>query len=710
MGELYDLEIPPNGVVPLDRILDRIHPDDRQKVLSRRELVRTPGTTVQHEHRVVRGDGSTRYVRGASVTVASGDAASQRVVGVTMDVTDATLAELERVRLVHDLGERVKELRLLHAVAVAAQRPWASAQDLLQHVANVMPPAWQYPDAAEARITLGDIVVTTPGWRETPWRVAVSFEVQGDPGSIEVVYTEQKPELHDGPFLKEEHDLLISLGDFLGTILVSLRTRRELEHLVETRTAELRAARDAAEQAAKAKGAFLANMSHEIRTPMNAILGYEQLLQAEAGLTDEQRRKLDVIRTSGDHLLGLINDILEMSRIEAGRTALSVQPFDFRALVDGVQSMFTGQVSKRGISLDVHVDAAVPRGIRADPGKVRQVMINLIGNAVKFTDAGGVRVRVSATPVGDTQSVVSIAVEDTGPGIDASEFDMIFSAFGQAKLGASRGGTGLGLPISRSFARLMDGDITVSSKKGRGSTFTFTFTGTVVEAELVPTLDGRQGRRSLAPTERSRRVLVVDDVPINRDLLQESLTRAGFDTRPAASGEDALNEHEAWKPDLIVMDVHMPGIGGVEAIRLLRARGATTPVIISTASVDADLESKVFAAGAQRLLSKPHREQQLFDAIAAVLNVEFVAEEEARRPRSTPLPAAPLRNVVHEIPAPLVAELREAARKARAGRVLELADEVAEHSPAAAQSIRQLADEFRYAALIDALQGAPVNA
>ncbi len=708
LGELYDVEIGGDGTVPVEAIHTRIHPDDLPRVLARREAVTKTGTTLQHAHRIVRRDGSLRHVQGASVNVTPPDGGPARMYGVTMDVTEQTLAEQERARLAQEMAERVKELRLLHHVAQATQRA-RSEHDLLADIVGAMPAGWQYPDATVARISLGDAVATTPGWRETEWMQSTQFVTGSRVGSIDVAYTRAFPEAAEGPFLTEERALLDSVAEMLVAHLDSMRSRRELEQLVETRTAELRAARDAAEQAAKAKGAFLANMSHEIRTPMNAILGYEQLLQAEPGLTDAQRRKLDVIRTSGDHLLTLINDILDMSRLEAGRTPLSVQPFDVRALVDGVVSMFTGQASRRGIGLEAQLDDSTPRVLRADPGKVRQVMINLVGNALKFTDSGKVQIRVTGAQAGETQRVVAVEVEDTGPGLDASEFEMIFSAFGQAREGAARGGTGLGLSISRSFARLMDGDITVRSTKGRGSTFTFTFAGATVDDDVIPATRPREARRRVAPAETRRRVLVVDDVPANRDLLHESLTRAGFETRSAASGESALAEHGAWRPDLIVMDLHMPGIGGLEALRLLRARGSETPVIISTAASDADTEAHVLAAGAQRLLRKPHREHELFDAIAAA-GILLAAEDDPAKQRPAVAAAAtPLRELVGDIPPALVDELREAARRARAARIGELAQQVEAHSPAAAQGIRQFADEFRYAALLEALDGAPRN-
>ena len=476
-------------------------------------------------------------------------------------------------------------------------------------------------------------------------------------------------------------------------------------------TGDLRVARDAAERASRAKSTFLATMSHEIRTPMNAILGYGQLLLSANDLSPDQRRKLDVIGASGEHLLTLINDILDMSRIEADRVSLSVEPFDLHILLRELGTMFAPQAAARRIALDVHADPALPHGIEADPGKVRQVLSNLVGNALKFTDTGGVRVRATSRSAGSSACVVTIEVEDTGPGIPAGEIDSIFEPFEQTEAGARKGGTGLGLAISRSFARLMSGDVTVRTTPGRGSTFTFSFAGMIVPDDLVDQRAGRTRVSRLAPGVTQRKVLIVDDVATNRELLLETLSRVGFEARSATSGEDAIAIHDEWRPDLVITDLHMPGIGGVETIRLLRTRHATTPIIVSTASVEATSAS-VLEAGAQRLMRKPYRERELLRAITEVLGVEFVtvvprASGEARA--LTRLPEESGSDFARDLPSTLAEALRNAARQARAGRLYELASEAELHSPRAALLIRSYVDNFQYAAIINALDGESSN-
>jgi signal transduction histidine kinase/DNA-binding response OmpR family regulator len=565
-----------------------------------------------------------------------------------------------------------------------------------------LPEAWQYPECCQARISYGDLVAETPGFRSSPWQQSVDFSTSGGSGRIEVVYTERRPDSDEGPFLEEERTVLESLAEMLVGHLELRQHQQGLEELVQTRTAELRAAKDAAETANRAKTAFFANMSHEIRTPMNAILGYAQLLQVAGDLNEAQRRKVDVIRSSGDHLLGLINDILEMSRIEAGRTTLAEQPFDLRVLLDQVRSMFTEQVKARGLDLDFPIDDVLVQGLRGDPGKIRQVLINLVGNATKFTDRGAIGVRASSREIAPGQFQVTIEVRDTGPGIASADLAQIFSPFSQGESGTRKGGSGLGLVISRNFARLMGGDISVTSAPGQGSAFTFTFQAPGVPIEQLQQVARKASLVRLDPAETRRKVLIVDDIASNRDLLDEELGRAGFEVRNAATGEEALAQHDAWQPDLVLMDLHMPGIGGLEAIRRLRAGGSKVVVIVTTASADDATPAMVAEAGANGLLRKPYPEGELFETMTRLMQLRFAPITIRPAPMLSQNPEAD--SFRQDIPSQLIDELREAARQSRAGRLIELADEVAKYSEQGGAIIRTLVHDFRYAEILAALK------
>ena len=407
----------------------------------------------------------------------------------------------------------------------------------------------------------------------------------------------------------------------------------ELERRVETRTYDLQRAMEAAETANRAKSTFLANMSHELRTPLNAILGFAQLMARDQSLSAEKRQQLNIINRSGEHLLKLINDILEMSKIEAGRIQFAPNHFDLYALLDTLEDMFRLRAFEKGLHFLVDRAATLPQYVKTDENKLRQVLINLIGNAIKFTPTGHVTLQVSSQQASLTAadaaitSMLLFVIEDTGVGIDPAEIDRLFEPFVQSKQPrAFQEGTGLGLPISRQFVQLLGGELTLDSMPELGSTFTFTIPVQLVDATQVtatiptPTIIG------LAPAQPTYRLLVVEDSAPNRQLLVQLLQAVGFDVREAVNGEEAIAQWETWQPHLIWMDMRMPVLDGYEATKQIRTREAapTTVIIALTANAFEEERAKVLQAGCNGFVRKPFREAELLETIAAHLGVHYI--------------------------------------------------------------------------------------
>jgi len=483
---------------------------------------------------------------------------------------------------------------------------------------------------------------------------------------------------------------------------------------------DLRHARTAADTANQAKSTFLANMSHEIRTPMNAILGFSQLMQRDPGLTVENRDHLEIINRSGEHLLTLINDILEMSKVEAGRITLNEGPFDLHAVLDDLGMMFRVRTDAKGLQLEVERDDAVPRYIVTDEAKLRQVLINLLGNAVKFTKEGGVALRVSgvrgqgagdeAVPQTEARKPergleLRFEVEDTGAGIPGQELGKLFDAFQQTESGRrAEGGTGLGLAISQAFARLMGGEITVQSQIGAGSVFRFSIN--VREGEVAG-VEGQEEPRpvaSLAPGQPEFRILAVDDDERNRRLLTEMLGSVGFRTRLAVNGQEALAAFEAWHPHLILMDGAMPVMDGYEATRRIKAteRGKQTVVVVVTSRAFEEDRKEALEAGADDFLRKPFKEHDLFARIRAHLGVEYRYAEPTTPKRNltdTRQMLALTRYPLAKLPRELVSQMRAATVSADLDLLNELINQAEQHDADIAQSLRDLAEDFDYEAL-----------
>ena len=389
--------------------------------------------------------------------------------------------------------------------------------------------------------------------------------------------------------------------------------------LTERKQAEAeREARRMAETANRAKSAFLANMSHELRTPLNGILGYAQVLERDSALGERQLAEVNVIKKSGEHLLTLINDILDLAKIEAGKMELYLIDFPLSPFVRGIIDLVGVRATQKGLELVCELAPGLPQGVHADEKRLRQVLLNLLSNAVKFTDRGQVMLWVHFAP----PDRLRFEVQDTGAGIAADQLKTIFEPFEQAGDMRHRvGGTGLGLAISRQYVRLMGGDIQVESCPGQGSTFRFEVKAQAVQAATVTTsaktVSGYAGPR--------KKILVVDDIAENRAVAIDLLTPLGFEMAEAANGREGLELAQCLRPDLILMDIAMPELDGLAATRLLRKQEAfrEVPIIALSASVSASDNEQCLAAGMNAFLPKPVNANKLFEQIATLLQLEW---------------------------------------------------------------------------------------
>ncbi|MEK7991638.1 MAG: ATP-binding protein [Thiotrichaceae bacterium] len=399
--------------------------------------------------------------------------------------------------------------------------------------------------------------------------------------------------------------------------------RAHLEEKVQQRTSELAEARDQALAANKAKSVFLANMSHEIRTPMNAVLGYAQILQRDSDLTKYQRDALKIVETSGNHLLGLINDILDISKIEAGAMEIRNENFYLDELVDGISAMFKIRCEQKRLGWHVENEVLEKTVIYGDQGKLRQILINLLGNAVKFTEKGEVVLRVSH---GNTPDAYRFDVLDTGRGIGIEDQGRIFEPFQQETSGYDKGGTGLGLAITKRQVELMDGELSLKSKIGNGSVFTTILPFAASNGEVEFHGNYQQVKRLVDGYEIL--AVVVDDVEENRDILSHVLRDVGIDTIEAHNGLECINILKQKTVDIVFTDIRMPVMGGEEMITYIRQNlKLDIPCIAISASTLAHQTQGMLDFGFNQFISKPFRFEVIYECLEKQLDIEFIYSE-----------------------------------------------------------------------------------
>ncbi|MCC7264601.1 MAG: response regulator [Candidatus Latescibacteria bacterium] len=506
------------------------------------------------------------------------------------------------------------------------------------------------------------------------------------------------------PFIKDSADWLGMAVFFLNCIMISAVAEA-------MRRAQVRAkvAREQAEAANQAKSVFLSSMSHELRTPLNAILGFSSLMRNEAGLSDEQRHTLGIINRSGEHLLSLINDVLDMSKIEAGHALIEAVPLNLGEMVADITGLMRPRAAEQGLQLDLDPASDFPPYIRADAVKLRQVLVNLVGNAVKYTLQGTVTLRLNLQPVGASgQPLLVIEVADTGIGIPAADQERIFAPFVQLHAVTTQKGTGLGLAITRQHVELMGGRISVQSSPDKGSLFRVELPVEVATPAELPATRVEQLRViGLAEGQPVHRVLIVEDQVENWLLLRRLLEGAGFEVQVAENGAAGVERFQAWRPHFIWMDIRMPLLDGMEATRQIRALpgGKEVKIAAITASVYREERDAVMAAGMDDFVRKPFQPAEIFDCLARHLGVQY---RYAAAPLATGAAPEP------PVPAQALAALPADLRRALVSALISLDGEqisrsigpIAALDPALGKQLAQQAGHLQYSALLQAAQAA----
>jgi PAS domain S-box-containing protein len=587
--EIYRIHGVDPALGPLNATIEAIHPDDRALVEAALKAAREDATPFSDQYRVHRSDGAWRTVSCRTASEIGPDGRVTAVVGALVDITElkaveAAAVESEaRYRLLADKSSDVisridLQGRHIYVSPASAQMLGYTPEELVGRTAM----DFVHPDD---RALLHEVLgLVDRGCAEDVRPVLYRFRHKGG----HWIWLDTHP---------------TAVFDDEGRPLEFIAVSRDVTRAKQAED-DLRAAREAAEAATQAKSEFLANMSHEIRTPLTAIMGFSGLLKEVSVLPERARRHVDRISTAGQSLLAVVNDILDFSKLEAGQVDLDPQPFDPAEFIQETTQLLADQAANKGLDWRIEIEGELPAHVIADSGRLRQVLLNLLGNAIKFTAEGSVTVRTRY----DADAGLKVSVTDTGPGVPAERRDRLFQRFSQVDGSVSRihGGTGLGLAICKSLVELMGGQIGLVSEEGRGSTFWFTIAAPVTDAAI----QAKGGEELCEPDGEARgaRILIVDDLAVNRELVRAMLAPFGHDFEDAANGAEAVQAALRSGFDLILMDLQMPGMDGFEAARTIRAAAPlnkSTPIIALSANVLPAHIVASQAAGMDDHLGKP---------------------------------------------------------------------------------------------------------
>ncbi|NEQ33617.1 MAG: response regulator, partial [Leptolyngbya sp. SIO4C5] len=497
----------------------------------------------------------------------------------------------------------------------------------------------------------------------------------------------------------------------LGTTFLSMASQIQVQ-IETTKQAQIKA-----EVANQSKSQFLAHMSHELRTPLNAILGFTQLMGQDLSLTAEQRSQLDIINASGSHLLDLINDVLDMAKIEAGKANITVAHFDLLNLLETLEKMLQLKAEAAGLRLVLERSPSLPRRISTDQRKLRQILLNLLSNAVKFTEQGQITLRAWAeapdlqtTP---QQQKLWFEVSDTGVGIASPDIPHLFDAFKQGQCGRqATEGTGLGLTICKYFVELLAGEIYVRSRLGEGTTFCFYIQAesAMSQSTSAPAMPSQPVAVKLAPNQQPYRILVVEDDRLSRLLLTQLLKNVGLQPREVGNGQEAVAVWQSWRPHLIWMDMRMPVMDGYEATRQIRqlegaTEAASTKIIALTASAFAGSQAEILQAGCDDVLHKPFKRQVILEKMSEYLNIRYLYQT---LPQTDALAMSPdaipelVPKRLQQMPMAWIEKLHQAAGLADSNAIAELIGQIPVAEKALISALKALDERFAYEAILEA--------
>ena len=510
------------------------------------------------------------------------------------------------------------------------------------------------------------------------------------------------PLMVDHPFIQVPADWLGMTVFFINCVMISVVA--EAMQRAQTRAQQ---AKEQAEEANRAKSVFLANMSHELRTPLNAIIGFSRLIRNAGDVSEEHLSSLDIIINSGEHLLNLINNILDISKIESGRVVLEEDEVDLHHLLYDVQLLMQVSSFEKKLTFRVEQASDLPRYVKLDAGKLRQILINLIANAIKYTSSGGVVLRAMMPVASQPEQRVRLRfeVEDSGPGVLPQDRARIFGAFVQVGDGApNEAGTGLGLTISKQNVELMGGEIGVGGDYGKGACFFFELPARLVSIGTARATTQRRRIVGLAEGQARFRILIAEDQLQNRLLLRKLLSPLGFELQEVGNGRKAVLVCSQWQPDLIWMDIRMPVMNGLEAAKRIRElkTGGVSPVIIAlTAHALEEERLEILAAGCDDVIRKPYRDTEIFDALSKHLGVRFLYAEdyESADTTSLELDAAALKTLAPD----LLHELEQAAEQLDEQFCLQVIDRIPGEQQALRIQLKEMILDMQYEKLLEVL-------